>query len=102
MRKRVRKCDRQALIDLIRLRRCQVFAPDLRGHGKTASGADEDLAAETLAEDVAAFWKGLGLSADTPLVVLGHSMGGAIAVRAAHLISKGRPKGWGALILTIL
>ncbi|KAK2076011.1 hypothetical protein QBZ16_001347 [Prototheca wickerhamii] len=69
--------------------RCQVFAPDLRGHGKTASGADEDLAAETLAEDVAAFWKGLGLSADTPLVVLGHSMGGAIAVRAAHLISKG-------------
>ncbi|KFM27424.1 Protein phosphatase methylesterase 1 [Auxenochlorella protothecoides] len=67
---------------------CQVVAPDLRGHGETRSPDDADLAAETLAADVAELWHVLAARRrlTTPLVLVGHSMGGAVAVWAARRI----------------
>lgn len=89
-----------------------MVAPDLRGHGLTTSAADADFAATTLAADVVAIWRALyatprsspsgdGVGADEeardsaaagetadpppPIVIVGHSMGGVVAVRAAAL-----------------
>jgi len=67
---------------------CQIVAPDLRGHGLTLSENDLDLSAETLAADVAALWNALYSNPQTslpPTLIVGHSMGGAIAVHTASL-----------------
>lgn len=63
----------------------RVVAPDLRGHGQTHSDDDLDLSSETLAADVAAIHTFLfGESEEKiPTVLVGHSMGGAIAVWVA-------------------
>ncbi|CAL1684248.1 unnamed protein product [Lasius platythorax] len=63
---------------------CRVMAIDLRGHGDTYTTDDEDLSADTLASDVAAIID--AVASDTPIVLVGHSMGGAVAVKAAPLI----------------
>ncbi|XP_077258693.1 protein phosphatase methylesterase 1 [Temnothorax americanus] len=63
---------------------CRVMAIDLRGHGDTHTIEDEDLSADTLASDVAAVID--AIAHDVPIILVGHSMGGAIAVRAAPLI----------------
>lgn len=67
---------------------CQIVAPDLRGHGLTFSENDLDLSAETLAADVAALWNTLycgSRSSLPPTLIVGHSMGGAVAVHTASL-----------------
>ncbi|XP_015429661.1 PREDICTED: protein phosphatase methylesterase 1 [Dufourea novaeangliae] len=64
---------------------CKVMAIDLRGHGDTFTENEEDLSAETLAEDVAAIIKA-ATTEDSSVIMVGHSMGGAVAVRAAPLI----------------
>jgi len=84
----------------------RVVAPDLRGHGLTATGDDADLSAPTMAADVRALWQamfggaagaaGAGgaegaaeapppppTPARTPTLLVGHSMGGGVAVWAA-------------------
>ncbi|XP_015109632.1 protein phosphatase methylesterase 1 [Diachasma alloeum] len=63
---------------------CRVLAIDLRGHGDTHTTNDEDLSAETLATDVAAVIE--AVTENNPVVLVGHSMGGAVAVRAAPLL----------------
>ncbi|CAK9800362.1 Protein phosphatase methylesterase 1 [Anthophora plagiata] len=63
---------------------CKVMAIDLRGHGDTYTTNEEDLSADTLAEDVAAIVK--ETTENNPVILVGHSMGGAVAVRAAPLI----------------
>ncbi|XP_026284611.2 protein phosphatase methylesterase 1 [Frankliniella occidentalis] len=63
---------------------CQVLAMDIRGHGNSRTNDDEDLSAFTLARDVGDVLQAMYGGADMPNVVLmGHSMGGAVAVRAA-------------------
>ncbi|KYN07465.1 PREDICTED: protein phosphatase methylesterase 1 [Cyphomyrmex costatus] len=63
---------------------CRVMAIDLRGHGDTHTTDDDDLSADTLALDVAAVID--VIEHDAPIILVGHSMGGAVAVRAAPLI----------------
>ena len=64
---------------------CKVMAIDLRGHGDTSTTNEEDLSADTLAEDVAEIIK--AVAEDSRVILVGHSMGGAVAVRAAPLIA---------------
>src|SRR5262249_39607973 len=59
--------------------RHQVIAADLQGHGRTAD-VDRPLRFETLADDIAALIRYLGLP-DADL--MGYSLGGAVALRAA-------------------
>ena len=59
------------------------MALDLRGHGHTTCEPETDLSADTLAQDATAAWQQLFGAEAPPTVLLGHSMGGAVAVRAA-------------------
>lgn len=63
---------------------CQVMAFDQRGHGDTRTSNDEDLSAETLSRDIANVCNTVYGSTQPPTVLVGHSMGGAIAVHAAQ------------------
>eukprot|EP00899_Mesostigma_viride_P015126 jgi/Mesvir1/23614/Mv18296-RA.1 len=62
----------------------RILAPDLRGHGETHTDEDLNLASEVLVDDVvtliAAMFEG-DVKKAPPLVVVGHSMGGALAAR---------------------
>ncbi|XP_059489256.1 protein phosphatase methylesterase 1 [Neocloeon triangulifer] len=64
---------------------CEVVAIDLRGHGETVTSNDDDLSADTLARDVGKVLEHLFKERTEPVLLMGHSMGGAIAVHAAHL-----------------
>ncbi len=63
---------------------CRVIAVDLRGHGDTKTADDRNLSAHTLADDVAAV-AGKVVPPTANVVLVGHSMGGALAVHAAML-----------------
>jgi pimeloyl-ACP methyl ester carboxylesterase len=60
------------------LERCHVYAPDLRGHGKS-SWMPWGYTIRDYVEDIAAFL----LEVTGPAVLMGHSLGGIIAVAAA-------------------
>eukprot|EP00890_Picochlorum_soloecismus_P002933 jgi/Picsp_1/3640/NSC_06477-R1_protein phosphatase methylesterase 1-like len=65
---------------------CSIVAPDLRGHGRSETSDDLDLSIETLAADMQAIWLGVKRRMGQPkvsLVLLGHSMGAAVAIHAA-------------------
>ncbi|CAG9793397.1 unnamed protein product [Diatraea saccharalis] len=64
---------------------CQVVSMDIRGHGETQAKEPDDLSAETLVKDVEQVLQKLYGDEMPPLILVGHSMGGAIAVRASHL-----------------
>ncbi|KAL0868303.1 hypothetical protein ABMA27_007830 [Loxostege sticticalis] len=66
---------------------CQVISIDVRGHGETQAKDPEDMSSETLVRDVEQVLQKLFGDEMPPLILMGHSMGGAIAVRAAHLQS---------------
>nr|CAD7443617.1 unnamed protein product [Timema bartmani] len=62
---------------------CRVLAIDLRGHGDTITSNEKDLSAKTMAGDVAAVLQKLYDVDPPPIILIGHSMGGAIAVHTA-------------------
>lgn len=62
---------------------CQILAIDMRGHGDSKTHNDENLSAETQADDIVSVVKHVFGSDPPPIVLIGHSMGGAIAVHAA-------------------
>lgn len=69
--------------ELCRMAGCRVAALDLRGHGETVS-TDTDMAREKLAGDVLAVADVLVQhGGHKSLVLVGHSLGGAVAVSAA-------------------
>ncbi|DBA69992.1 TPA: hypothetical protein ACH3X2_012343 [Trebouxia sp. C0005] len=65
------------------IERCRILAFDQRGHGHTSTSQDADLSAETLVLDAIAVWRRILSVEQPPLVLVGHSMGGAVAVRCA-------------------
>ncbi|XP_064074121.1 protein phosphatase methylesterase 1 [Vanessa tameamea] len=66
---------------------CQVVSLDLRAHGETQAKDPDDLNIDTLVKDVEQVLHKLYGQEMPPIILLGHSMGGAIAVRAAHVPS---------------
>ncbi|KAL8593868.1 hypothetical protein ACOMHN_018080 [Nucella lapillus] len=66
--------------------RCRCTAIDLRGHGDTVTSDDSDLSAERLSLDVKEVIESLYGDEPPPIILIGHSMGGAIAV---HVASQG-------------
>ncbi|KAL3513350.1 hypothetical protein ACH5RR_026067 [Cinchona calisaya] len=63
--------------------KARVVAMDFRGHGKSSTENELDLSMETLCSDVLAVLK--TMYGDTPpaIVLVGHSMGGSVAVHVA-------------------
>nr|XP_018902768.1 PREDICTED: protein phosphatase methylesterase 1 [Bemisia tabaci] len=72
-------------VDIVEAVECQVLAIDLRGHGDTETTADNDLTIETLSKDVADVINTIYPSDSPPIILVGHSMGGAVAVHVADL-----------------
>ncbi|XP_053564713.1 protein phosphatase methylesterase 1 [Bombina bombina] len=62
---------------------CRVVAVDQRGHGETKVGNAEDLSAEIMARDIGNVVEALYGDLPPPIMLIGHSMGGAIAVHTA-------------------
>jgi pimeloyl-ACP methyl ester carboxylesterase len=57
-----------------------------RGHGNTTTTDDSDLSAETMSNDIIDVIESIVSSRDSPnvdVILVGHSMGGALAVHAA-------------------
>ncbi|XP_069747930.1 protein phosphatase methylesterase 1 isoform X2 [Narcine bancroftii] len=63
--------------------KCRVVAVDLRGHGDTKVVNSDDLSAETMSRDVGDIVDTLYGADAPPILLIGHSMGGAIAVHSA-------------------
>ncbi|KAG8227533.1 hypothetical protein J437_LFUL008405 [Ladona fulva] len=74
---------------------CQVIAIDLRGHGDTNTTDDLNLSADTLSSDVIGVIDTLlfedGQTESQPIILIGHSMGGAVAVHTATKIVETGP-----------
>nr|CAG4640935.1 EOG090X07NZ [Eulimnadia texana] len=64
---------------------CQIMAIDLRGHGSSKTSQSNNLDIETLARDVVAVVNAAFGDDIPPIVLVGHSMGGAIAVQTTLL-----------------
>lgn len=66
---------------------CQCLAIDFRGHGDSRTNDDDDLSAETMATDIGnVLTKLYEDSPEAPnILLMGHSMGGAIAVHIGHM-----------------
>lgn len=61
---------------------CQIKAVDLKCHGETPGDPAKDLSIEDLTEDCIGFCRALKPD-DKKLIIVGHSLGGCIAARAA-------------------
>ncbi|CAK6953625.1 protein phosphatase methylesterase 1 [Scomber scombrus] len=62
---------------------CRVVAMDLRAHGDSKVKNPEDLSADTMAKDIGKVVEALYGDNPPPIMIIGHSMGGAIAVHTA-------------------
>jgi len=65
---------------------CQVVAPDLRGHGESENADADDLSAERQVGDICNLYESLfgGSEKKPPMILVGHSMGGALAIHTAN------------------
>ncbi|KAI0234779.1 Protein phosphatase methylesterase 1 [Lamellibrachia satsuma] len=68
---------------LTRLVTCRCAAVDFRGHGASVTSDDDDLSAEKLASDIGSVVEAKYGDDAPPIILVGHSMGGAIAVHVA-------------------
>lgn len=82
---------------------CRLLALDLRGHGNTFTTNDEDLSASTLINDIFRIITKLYATESIPRIVLmGHSMGGAIAVHCAHKIHELESRIVGLIVIDVV
>ncbi|KAL5778699.1 hypothetical protein ACOSQ2_009436 [Xanthoceras sorbifolium] len=63
--------------------KARVVAMDMRGHGKSSTENDLDLSIETMCNDVFAVVKAMYGDSPPAIVLVGHSMGGSVAVHVA-------------------
>ncbi|CAN1309883.1 Protein phosphatase methylesterase 1, partial [Linum perenne] len=63
--------------------KARVVAMDMRGHGKTATENDLDLSIETMCKDVLAVVTAMFGNSPPAIILVGHSMGGSVAVHVA-------------------
>ncbi|RXM96926.1 Protein phosphatase methylesterase 1 [Acipenser ruthenus] len=63
--------------------RSRVLAMDLRGHGDTQVRNTDDLSAQTMSKDVANVVRAIYGEIPPSLLLVGHNMGGAIAIHTA-------------------
>jgi len=61
---------------------CFIIAPDIRGHGGSHCENETSLSIENLTEDMVSFYEDVVQHRAT--VIIGHSMGGALAVHVSH------------------
>lgn len=64
--------------------KARVVAMDLRGHGKSSTENELDMSIETLCNDVQAVVKTMYGDSPPAIVLVGHSMGGSVAVHVAE------------------
>ncbi|VDM32258.1 unnamed protein product [Hydatigera taeniaeformis] len=64
--------------------RCQCLAVDMRGHGDTQCKDESDYSIETLANDIIQIIFAMFPTEAPPIILIGHSMGGAVAVHVAQ------------------
>ncbi|KAL4230878.1 Protein phosphatase methylesterase 1 [Mactra antiquata] len=69
---------------LSKLVACRCAAIDLRGHGDSVSSNDETLSADVMSDDVGDIVQQLYGDEPPPIILIGHSMGGAIAVHTVY------------------
>ncbi|XP_061107423.1 protein phosphatase methylesterase 1-like [Conger conger] len=62
---------------------CRVLAMDLRGHGATQVRHSDDLSTQTMSRDVASVVRATFGENLPPIILVGHSMGGAIAIHTS-------------------
>lgn len=74
----------QFSIEITSMIHCQCLSVDLRGHGETKTEDDLDLSAESLSTDVGRLIEKMYQENCPPIHLVGHSMGGAIAVHIAY------------------
>eukprot|EP00276_Gloeochaete_wittrockiana_P011384 CAMPEP_0184650268 /NCGR_PEP_ID=MMETSP0308-20130426/7783_1 /TAXON_ID=38269 /ORGANISM="Gloeochaete witrockiana, Strain SAG 46.84" /LENGTH=297 /DNA_ID=CAMNT_0027083667 /DNA_START=101 /DNA_END=994 /DNA_ORIENTATION=+ len=65
----------------------RILAMDFRGHGYTETSEDSDLSCQRLTDDVANVVHTVFSEELPPLIIVGHSMGGAIAVHVALAVN---------------
>ncbi|EFP09559.1 hypothetical protein CRE_25587 [Caenorhabditis remanei] len=70
--------------ELCTLVTCRVIAPDLRGHGDTRCADEHDLSKETQIKDISAIFNKVYGDTDESVCIVGHSMGGALAVHTLN------------------
>lgn len=72
-------------IEITEMVHCTCVAIDLRGHGDTHTDNDDDLSADTMSMDVATVLQTMYNEEMPEIIMIGHSMGGAICVHVAEM-----------------
>uniref|UniRef100_A0A8D8FUC6 Protein phosphatase methylesterase 1 n=1 Tax=Culex pipiens TaxID=7175 RepID=A0A8D8FUC6_CULPI len=72
-------------VEIAKIIHCQCLAIDIRGHGDTQTDNEDDLSAETLAQDIGDILQTMYGESCPPVLLVGHSMGGAICVHVANM-----------------
>ena len=83
-----------------------VVAFDMRHHGETTRDRDDDsvdFSRETLTHDIVALWRVLFAETQPPTVLVGHSVGGALAVWTCLLdADEGIPSLEGLVVIDVV
>ncbi|XP_058057557.1 protein phosphatase methylesterase 1 [Anopheles bellator] len=71
--------------EITKLIHCQCLAFDIRGHGDTFTVEENDLSSERLATDVGEVIQAMYGESAPPIILMGHSMGGAVCVHVGNM-----------------